>query len=231
METIVLKATARDPKSKPNVIRKNGNVPCVVYGHNVSKLTVQCPIFDLHRALEKAGESSLLELDVDGKKIPVLFKNVDFHPVSDREIHVDFYAVNMSEEIEAQVPLHVEGESPAVKTLSGVLVTVRDHVRVRCLPAKLPRFIVVSIASLENFHDSILVSQLAAPEGVKIMDDAATMLITVQEPRKEEEITPVAAVPAEGAAPADGTAPAAAPGAPAPEAQAKEKAAKEGGKK
>lgn len=229
MDSITLKATARDSAMKPNVIRGKGNVPCVVYGHKVEKLMIQCSIVDLHKALEKAGESAIVELDVDGKTIPVLFKQVDFHPVSDREIHADFLAVNMDKEIETLVPVHFEGEAPAVKTLGGIFVVVHDHVRVRCLPAKLPRSLTAKVDTLEQFHDSLSVAKIKVPDGIRIMDEPTAVLAIIQEPRKEEVIAPVAtAVAAEGAAaPADGAAPAAgAPGAaPAAEAQAKEKAA------
>ncbi len=227
MDTITLKATARDSAMKPNDIRKKGNVPCIVYGHKVEKLMIECPIFDLHRALEKAGESALVELDVEGKKIPVLFKKVDFHPVSDKEIHADFYAVNMDKEIDTMVPVHFEGEAPAIKTHGGIFVVVHDHVKVRCLPAKLPRSLTASVTALENLHDTLTIGAIRLPEGVKIMEDTSAVLAIVQEPRAEEVVATVAA-PAEGAAPADGAAaPAAgAPGAaPAAEAQAKEKAA------
>lgn len=229
MQMIPLQASARDQKSPVVTLRRAGKVPGIVYGHKVSKMLVTCELRDLHRAFTLAGESVLVELDVEGKKIPVLFKQVDHHPVSDREIHADFYAVNMDEEIETLVPVHFEGESPAVKTLGGVFVTPHDHVKVRCLPGKLPRFLAVDVSKLEAFHQSVTVKDLDLPEGVKVMNAPETVLATIQEPRAEEVVaTPTAAVTAEGAAavPADGAAPAAAATAAAPEAAAKEEKAK-----
>lgn len=232
MDMISLKATARDAKAKAAVLRRKGVVPAVVYGHKTN-MSIQCMERELHLAFARAGESSLVELDVEGKKIPVLFKDVSFHPVSDREIHVDFYAVDMTKEIETTVPVQFTGEAPAIKTLGGVLVVAHDHVKVRCLPSNLPHHIPVSIAGLEAFHSTVSVKDLIVPKGVKVMDDLSTVLALVQEPRKEEEVV-VAAPTAEGAVPADGAAPAegaAAPGAPAAEGPAKEKAAAEGKEK
>ena len=231
MDMIPLKAAARDLTVNPKVLRRQKQVPCVVYGYE-AQLNVQCPEQELHNAFRKAGESTLVDLDVDGKKIPVLFKSVDCDPVSDREIHVDFYAVNMKKDIETLVPVHFDGEAPAVKTLGGVFVIVHDHVKVRCLPQDLPHSITVSVAGLEAFHTSVSIRDLQVPSGVKLMESLETVLATVQEPRAIEVIEPVAAAaPAEGevAAPVAGAegAPAAEGGtAPTAEAQAKEKAEK-----
>ncbi len=240
MDMLTLTAAVRDGKISPKKLRRGNQVPCVVYGNKV-QMSVQCQEQELHNAFRKAGESTLVELDVGGKKIPVLFKTVDFDPVSDREIHADFYAVDMKQEIETTVPVHFDGEAPAVKTLGGVLVISHDHVKVRCLPIDLPHSILVSVAGLEAFHASVSVKDLQLPKGVKVMDSATTVLATIQEPRAVEVITPVATTTTDAAAAAvpgaEGAA-AAAPGAegaaaaPTAEAQAKEKAAKEkGGKK
>lgn len=236
MDMISLPASARNTTIKPSALRRTNQVPCVVYGNEIN-MQVQCPSQELHGAFIKAGESRLVELDVAGKKIPVLFKHVDFDPVSDREIHVDFYAVNMKAEIETLVPVHFEGEAPAIKTLGGVFLIVHDHVKVRCLPGNLPASIVVSVAGLEAFHASVSVKDMKVPEGVKVMDGADTVLATIQEPRAVEVITPVAAAPVEGAvaapgAPASAEATAGKEGAapdaaPAADAQAKEKGGKE----
>ncbi|MDD4319669.1 MAG: 50S ribosomal protein L25 [Candidatus Peribacteraceae bacterium] len=222
MEMIALKATVREPSAKPRALRRNRQVPCIVYGHDVKSLAVCCDEKELHKVFAKAGESTLVELDVAGKKIPVLFKDIAFEPVSSREVHADFYAVNLKEEIETLVPVKFEGEAPAIKELGGIFVVTNEHVTVRCLPTDLPHELVADVSTLAEFHSSVTVKDLKIPKGVKIMDEEDTMLATVQEPRKEEEITPAPtaeAVPAEGAAPAEGApaaegaAPAAAPAA------------------
>jgi large subunit ribosomal protein L25 len=235
MEMITLQAKTRDPKAKVKVLRRGNLVPGIVYGHKTKDLLVQCDEKALRKAFTQAGESSLVELDVDGKKIPVLFKDVSFHPVSDREIHADFYAVNMEKKIDTMVPVRFQGESLAVKALGGVFLVVHDHIRVRALPKNLPHDLPVSIAGMENFHDHVTVSQITVPEGVEILEKPEAVLAVIQEPRTEEVVaTPVAAaaVPgAEGAAAApgaEGAAPAAAgaPGA-APAAEAGKDAKKE----
>jgi large subunit ribosomal protein L25 len=218
MQMVALPASARED-IKPNALRRKGKVPCIVYGHDVKSMAIQVDRNTLHKAFQKAGESTLVELDVDGKKMPVLFKDVIFHPVSSQELHVDFYAVNMKEEIETKVPLVFTGESPAVKDLAAVFVTAYNEVTVRCLPSDLPSELPVDIAALANIGDTITIKDIALPKGVAILEDADAVIATVQEQRKEEVVEPVVAEGAVEGAPA-------AEGAPGAEAAAPEAGAK-----
>lgn len=229
MDMVPLKATARSLDRAAKEVRTRGSVPCVLYG-NTKHTTLQCAVNELAKVYVKAGENTLVDLDLDGKKVPVLFHALQFHPVSGRISHVDFYAVDLKKEIEAPVPLRLTGESPAVKEFSAVIITVQSHVTVRCLPMDLPHDIEASLAELKELHSALTVADLAIPRGVKVTDAPEIVLVIAQEQRKEEEVQPVAAalaeaaaegaVPAEGAAPAEG-APGAAPAATAAEAPAK----------
>ena len=225
MDMIPLKAQVRDASAKPRKMRRDGRVPCVLYGNKIAAVSISCEERELHRVFAKAGESTLVELDMGEKKVPVLFKAITFEPVSGREEHADFYVVDMKQEIETQVPVHFEGEAPAIKEQGGIFVTAYEHVTVRCLPSDLPHNLTVDISGLVELHSSVSVKDLKLPKGVKVMEDPATVLATVQEPRKEEEIAPPAAeaVPVEGAAPVEG--------APAATAEAAPAAAEKGKKK
>lgn len=230
MDMVPLSATARLADASPRGLRRSGQVPCVLYG-NVANQPIQCDATALWKVYEKAGESTLVDLDVGGKKIPVLIHDIDFEPVSDKISHVDFYAVDMKKEIEASVPLHFEGESRAVKEEGGVLVAVLDHVTVVCLPSDLPHALAVSIDKLVNFHDNLTVADIPLPGKVKIKEEPDVVIATVQEPRKEEVIVPatpaegeVAAAPVEGAPAAEGAAAAAPAAALAAEKKGKKEA-------
>jgi len=230
MEMIPLKATARSSDVSVNDMRRKGGVPCVLYGNEVKNAALQCAVNELTKTYVKAGESTLVELDIDGKKVPVLFHALQFEPVTGTISHVDFYAVNLKKEIEAPIPVRLTGESLAVKELAGVLVMVLNHVTVRCLPTALPHELEASLEKLTQIHDVITVADLKVPAGVKVEDPPETVLVTVQEQRKEEEIQPAAtAVAVEGAVPAEGEAAAPAEGeaaAPAKEEKKKPASAK-----
>ena len=187
MDTVALTAQARDTSKTPQVLRRANAVPCVLYGNDIDNTQIQCVYNELFKTYQKAGASTLVDLDVDGKKVPVLFHALQFDPVSDRITHVDFYAVDMKKEIEASIPIHFEGEAPAVKELGGVMVTSRDHVTVKCLPSNLPHALTVDISSLEDFTSSLNVGQIVVPDGVVISEDDDMVIATAQEPRKEAE--------------------------------------------
>ncbi|MFH0851306.1 MAG: 50S ribosomal protein L25 [Candidatus Peregrinibacteria bacterium] len=203
MEMVALKATARTQGSPKELRRANG-VPCVLYGNEVKNTRMQCASMELTKAYTKAGANTLVDLDIDGKKVPVLFHALQFDPITGRITHVDFYAVNLKKEIEAPVPIRFTGESPAMKEFAAVIVTVQNHVTVRCLPMALPHDLEVSLTKLAQVHDVVKVADLAVPKGVTILDDPEKVLVTAQEQRKEEEVTVAPAatpegVPAEGA--------------------------------
>ena len=207
---IPLKVSARRSGAKASLLRRLGTIPCVLYGQNVSNTLLECSAPVLQKAFDHAGKSALVELAIEGGagKVPVLFRDIAFDPVTDYCIHADFYAVDLTKEVEVPIPLRFGGVSPAVRDLAGVLVVPLDHVTVRCLPLHLPAELSLSLDSLTQFGDVLTVRDIPLPPHVRILEELSVVIATVQEQRKEEEIAPPAAeaVPAEGAAPAEGVA-------------------------
>lgn len=220
MDMVHLSTASRDTTVTARKLRRGGQVPCVVYGNNVENSSFQCEVVALTKAYTKAGESTLVELDVNGKKVPVLFHEVSFDPMTDNISHVDFYAVDMNKEVEADVAIHFEGESPAVKE-GAILVTAMDSIEVRCLPKNLPHNLPVDLSKLVEMGSQLTVADIKVPTGVTLLAEQDAVIAIAQEPREEEVVE---AAPAEGAVAADGAAPAegaAAEGA-APAAETKE---------
>lgn len=217
-EVIALAVQTREPKEKVNGLRTKGSVPGIVYG-NVKNTLVKCSGKELQNVHVRAGENTLIEVDLDGKKLPCLIHAVSYDPVTSKLEHVDFYAIDMTKKVTAHVPVFTTGESPAVKTQGGLIVIVHGQLEVSCLPADLPSSFTVDISTLENFHDTITVSAIKVPSGVTLKNAPETVILTVKEPRKEEVVEPLpGAVPADGAVPAEGATatPGAAPVAGAP---------------
>lgn len=210
---IPLLAQIRPLKPSASALRREGLVPCVLYGYETMNTLLSCKEVPLQKTWTAAGKSTLVEIDIGKRKIPVLFYDVSYHPVTDRIAHVDFYAVNMKEEVAAEVPIHFTDLAPATKEAGVILVTPVTHVTVRALPANLPHALTVSLSSLEKIHDALHVRDIPLPNGVTILEDAETVIALAQEQRIEQEPVPVAAVEAvEGAAIPEGT-----EGAPPPE--------------
>jgi len=203
-EKLSLNVSARTGAENVKKIRRLGEVPGIIYGNKLKNKTIKCPAKALHNTYVKAGENQLVTIEIEDEKIPCLIHAVSFEPVTGSYDHVDFYAVDMTKKVTTHVPVLVVGESPAVKTLGGVLVTVLDELEVSCLPTEIPESFTVNISTLENFHDAITVAQIKVSDGVTIKNSFEKVIVTVQEPRKEEVVA--APVPAEGAVPAEGEA-------------------------
>jgi large subunit ribosomal protein L25 len=189
MEQIALQATKREVSGKRvKSLRNAGKLPAVLYGHNVSTQQIEISEKDFYKAFKAAGESTLVNLVVDGKTQPVLIHEVQHHYLNDKPIHVDFYAVNMTEKLKVHVPVHLKGEAPAVKALGGTLVKNLSEVEVECLPGDIPHSFEVDIGGLNTFEDIIRVSNLNVGSNVTMITPAEEVVVTVAPPRSEEEM-------------------------------------------
>mgnify|MGYP004005523605 CR=1 FL=1 len=194
MSQITLEITPRTKEKKVKDLREQGTVPCVLYGHEIENQQIECDEQEFHKTFVRAGESTIIDLDMGGKKTSVLIHKIDRDPVTDRCIHIDFFAPNMKKEITTHISIVANGEVPAVKELGGVLVTHRDSIEVRCLPKDLPHEIVVDLSKLAEIGDSISVSDLSLGEHVAAQLEDDEIIFAVEAPRKEE----VVENPAEG---------------------------------
>ena len=143
---------------------------------------------DFSRVYSKAGESALIELEVGKKKLNVLIHELQHDHRSGKVSHVDFFQVNMKEEVETEIPLEFVGESAAVKAHGGVLIKNMDAVLVKCLPANLPEKFVIDLSKLATFEDHITVADLKTSEEVEILLEAETVIALVAAPRTEAEM-------------------------------------------
>ncbi len=220
-KTIPLSVSTRSAAQNVKDMRKAGDVPGVMYGNTMKNTAIKCNAKELHGVYVKAGENTLVEVEVEGKKVPCLIHAIAFDPVTSAYEHIDLYAVDMTKKVTTRVPVVFQGECPAVKNHGGVLLTVHGELEVTCLPSDIPESFIIDLTVLENLRDSVTVAKLKVPQGVVITQSPETAIVIVQEPRKEEVIE-VAVPGAEGAAAAPGAeGAAAAPGAAAPAADAK----------
>ncbi len=187
MENIVIEATKRDVIGKKvKALRRQGKLPAVIYGHQFSPLPILLDYRQASHSLAGVSSSHLIDLNVEGQKIPVLVRERQYHPISGNLIHVDFLAVSMTEALRAFVPIELEGEAPAVKNFGGVVVTGLEEIEVECLPKDLPEKISVDLSKLEKIGDGIYVKDLSVPEGVEVLSDSDEMIVIVTAPEGEE---------------------------------------------
>lgn len=174
---------------KTNILKKSGRIPAVVYGHKIKNILLNLDEKEFNKVFQSSGESSLIELDVEGEKEkrPVLVHEIQKDPVSDKVIHIDFFQIDLKEEVEVAIPLVFEGSSLAVKELGGTLVKNISELEVKALPQNLPHEIKVSIDGLNTFEDHILVKDLILPKDIKVLINPDEIIASVAQPSNVEE--------------------------------------------
>ena len=190
MSELILESKSRTLKGrKCEALRLKGKVPAVVYGAGIEPMNIEVERNAFVKTYNEAGESSLVELKIDGKDaLHVLIQDFQQDPVTDNIIHADLRIVDMSQPIEVYVEFEFINEAPAVKALGGTLMHSLEGVEIRCLPNKLLRNIIVDLSSLVTFEDMIRVEDLTIPEGVEILEDSSASIVTVSPPRSEAEM-------------------------------------------
>lgn len=175
--------------SKVKSLRKKGFFPAIMYGHGIAdSQAITTSFADFERVYHTAGESTIITLDVAGKKYNVLITDVTYHAVNDKPLHADFYAVDMDKIIRTAVVLVFTGESSAVKNDGGILVKVMHEVEVEALPKDLPHELHVDLGLLATFGSKVLVKDILLPNGVKVMADLSEIVVLVEAPRTEEAL-------------------------------------------
>ncbi|MBU2564456.1 50S ribosomal protein L25 [Patescibacteria group bacterium] len=187
VKDISLNAKIRE-KENVKTLREKGLIPAVVYGRGQKNISLSLDYQEFKKALETAGESTIIKLKVNNEIKNVLIYDVAKDPITDKFIHIDFYQVRMDEIITAEVRLAFEGESSAVKTLEGILIKTMNEVEVEALPGDLPHELKIDLSILETFDDHIKIKDIKLPEGVKIKLDPEDVVASVAPPRTQEEL-------------------------------------------
>lgn len=190
METVTLKASPRKILGKKvKAIRREGQIPAILYGRKFTSLPLTLSQKEFADIASGAGEATIINLEMPLQQpVKVLIRNIQRDPVTDNFVHVDFYKLDMKQEIQTEIPLEFIGTSPAVEELEGNLITNKDSIKVECLPDKLVSKIEVDVSILKTFEDLIHVGELNIPEGIKVLDEKEDVVAQVTPPRSEEEL-------------------------------------------
>ena len=152
-------------------LRRAGTVPGIVYGGDAAPTVIETNHNDLLLKLKKeAFHSSIITLNIDGKKESVLLRDYQMHAYKPLVLHIDFQRVDATHELHVKVPLHFTNEevAPGIKLGGGLVNHVMTEVDIHCLAADLPEFIEVDLSALK-VGDSIHLSQLKLPKGVQLV--------------------------------------------------------------
>ena len=187
-------------------LRRDGVLPCNVYGRGVDSISIQTPLSELQRVFRAVDRNAVVQMEIDGgDTVPVVLREVQRHPVNGQLLHVDFYQVDLTRMIHSEARLVLIGDAEAV-ALGGTLVQSLEYLALEALPLEMPSEVEVDISGLAEFGSSVLVRDITLPEGVRALADEAVAIATVLAPRlveeeEEEGLEPVEAP--EGEAPAE----------------------------
>src|SRR5262245_35314869 len=204
-----LKAEAREQvgKGSARAVRRNGQIPAVIYGDKQPPLAIALSSKDVYYKIHGGGFlTTVATIDIGGKKVQVLPKDYQLDPVKDSPLHVDFLRVSKDTEVNVDIPVHFinEEKSPGIKR-GGVLNIVRHEVEFHCPANAIPEFITVDLTGTE-IGDSIHISAVKLPEGVRpIISDRDFTIATIagsaaMKPEVTEEVEAAPAPAAEAPA-------------------------------
>ncbi|WJH36366.1 50S ribosomal protein L25 [Paenibacillus aurantius] len=172
-------------RSETNKLRAEGYIPGSVYGKNVGTATISILGKDLTAVL-RSNPHAVLELDIASVgKHPVMINELQKDKVSGQVTHVDFHQINMNEPVKSMVAIEQTGESAGVKA-GGVLQTILHEVEVKGLPEALPASLPIDISNLE-VGENLLVSDLTLPDGLELLTEPTSVIVSVLAPTKAVE--------------------------------------------
>jgi len=186
--SITLKATKREDLTKSNTkkLRHEGFVPGVVYGKAQDSKNIAVDSIAFYKTIRDEGRNAVLSLEIENESpVNVMLQEYQMDSLKDELIHVDFYAVDMSEEINVEVPIRLEGEETVSKN-GGVLQQPKYELQVRGKPGTFPEDIVVDVSSLE-IGEGLTVADIPENNDYKILDEQEETIVTVVAPDKVED--------------------------------------------
>lgn len=173
-------------KSAVRKMRAEGLVPAVLYGNEEESMPLAVNEYALDRFFHKYGQSMLVSLVSDANKKDeeklAIVKDVQYHPVTERVTHLDFYSIRVGVPIEVEVPLSFEGKPVGIDN-GGLLQLVRRSLEIRCLPREIPEVLTIDVSALD-VGDAIHVNDLNI-EGIEFVSPVNFTIVTVQAPKAE----------------------------------------------
>ena len=189
---------------KVKQLRRAGIVPVHLYGPGMEARPLQCEQKTLLRTLARAGSTNPVNLSVQGEpgERLVFAREIQWGPVRGELLHVDFLAVSATERVTAQVPINLEGESPAARDTGGAVAQALYQLDVEALPLEIPDEVVIDLSILVDTNSVIRAGELTLDGNVTVLTDPDSMVVRVEagrlaltrtdEPEAVDAVEPVA---------------------------------------
>ncbi len=178
-------------KSGAREVRKEGNIPAILYGQGEGPIPLVVRPDELKQALSNsAGINTVLELEIDGSESPTkrfsMVKEIQKDPVKNRVIHLDFLAIDMEKSLRVKVPVSTRGRSEGERR-GGTLEKLMRTIDLECLPGDIPNLIEIDVSSLD-MGDFVDIAGLEFGEGIKPIRDGSKKVVQVIAQRSMEDV-------------------------------------------
>ena len=186
MDTLSLEVSPRDiHRKKVDTLRKNGITPLHLYGKGITSVSLQADTLAVSNIVKKAGHNIPVSITTKGTpdETLVFIGEVQYNPVTNQLLHVDFFRVDISRPMKRDVPISLIGESPVVRIHRGVLVQGLHSLAVECLPLNMPERIEVDISVLQEIDQGLRVSDCIPGSGISVLSDPDDLIVRVSAPR------------------------------------------------
>lgn len=168
-------------------IRKEGEIPAIIYGGGIESIPITMKLDDIKEILKsRKGENTILKITRDKKIVDAMLKDLQYDYLSDNIIHADFIRIDMEKLIEVDIPVVIKGESIGVQMEEGIFDFVTRELKIRSLPADIPKEIEVDVSDLHIGH-SIKVENIKVGEGIVLFSDPDTVICSVSTKVVEKE--------------------------------------------
>ncbi|MGR0121917.1 50S ribosomal protein L25/general stress protein Ctc [Bacillus halotolerans] len=184
MATLTAKERTGFTRSSLRDIRTSGHVPGIIYGKNTANKPVSLDSVELIKTLRDEGKNTVITLDVNGEKHAVMVTELQTDPLKNEVTHADFQVVNMSEEIEVEVPIHLTGEAMGVKN-GGVLQQPLYALTVKAKPKAIPQSIEADISGLD-VNDVLTIEDLPAGGDYSYNHESDEVVASILPPQQQD---------------------------------------------
>ena len=187
---LTLEVKPRDAKESAEVLREQGIVPAVFYGPKEGTTPISINAQKLESLWKSAGETTIITLKGVGEDKDTLIHDAQFHPVTGKLLHVDFYVLEKGKKVKIKVPLEFTGVAPAEKS-GNIVVKALYEIEIEVAPQELPHNLPVDISSLVNVGDHIVAKDVKLPPSAALIANPDEIVVSVKEFKEEPvEIAP-----------------------------------------
>lgn len=189
---VTIKAEKRIVKGKQvGSLRREGLLPGVIYGRHLEAFPIQMDYRDANTKLNRLTSSSLVTIDVDGKKHTAIVRDRQKDVILGNLLHVDFLAVSLTDKLRTAVGIELVGEAPVSENFDVVIMQNLDNLEIECLPGDLPERIEIDLSVLKTPDDFITVNSVNLGDKITILtngeDVIASVTFVAQEAEEEVE--------------------------------------------